>query len=162
MNPRSRDSSALGDDPRRHLAGAGRVCERRPKYSDQTLSRIGITRRRPDLQPGCGAQDIEDPPGRNSILSPLRDPSKEPKRVCRVDVQRDPKEERYRPTLADLIMLHVFSRGEYVDRLWVGVDDPKREPVLERLRAALVLIKTYDPLRYHRLTRDLKRIWATL
>ncbi len=55
----------------------------------------------------------------------------------------------------------LFSRGEYVDGLWVGIDDPKREPVLERLRAALVLIKTYDPLRYRRLTRDLKRIWAT-
>ena len=76
-------------------------------------------------------------------------------------MQRDPKKERYRPTLGDLLFLHVFSRGEYVDGLWVGVDDPKREPVLERLRAALVLIKTYDPLRYHRLTRDLKRIWAT-
>lgn len=58
-------------------------------------------------------------------------------------------------------MLHVFSRGEYVDGLWVGVDDPKREPVLERLRAALVLIKTHDLLRYRRLTRDLKRVWAT-
>jgi hypothetical protein len=76
-------------------------------------------------------------------------------------VKKDPKKERYRPTLGDLIMLHVFSRGEYVDGLWVGVDDPKREPVLERLRAALVLVKTYDPLRYRRLTRDLKRIWAT-
>lgn len=76
-------------------------------------------------------------------------------------MQRDPKKERYRPTLGDLIFLHVFSRGEYVDGLWVGIDDPKRELLLGRLRAALVLIKTYDPLRYLRLTRDLKRIWVT-
>jgi hypothetical protein len=76
-------------------------------------------------------------------------------------VHRDRKKERYRPRLGDLIILRVFSRGEYVDGLWVGIDDPKREPVAERLRAALVLIKTYDPLRYNRLTRDLKRIWAT-
>lgn len=76
-------------------------------------------------------------------------------------MERDLKKERYRPKLGDLIFLHVFSRGEYVDGLWIGVDHPEREPVLERLRAALVLIKTYDPLRYHRLTRDLKRIWAT-
>ena len=75
-------------------------------------------------------------------------------------MQRDVKRERYRPTLGDLIFLH-FSRGEYVDGLWLGVDDAKREPVVERLRAALSLIKSYDPLRYHRLTRDLKRIWAT-
>jgi hypothetical protein len=74
---------------------------------------------------------------------------------------QDPKENRYRPTLGDLIILHLFSRGEYIDGLWVGVDDPRRESVLGRLRAALILIKTHDPLRYHRLTRDLKRVWAT-
>lgn len=76
-------------------------------------------------------------------------------------MQRDPKKERFRPTLNDLIFLHVFSWGEYVDGLWVGVDDPGHELVLDRLRAALVLIKTYDPLRYRRLTRELKRIWVT-
>lgn len=76
-------------------------------------------------------------------------------------MQRDRLKERYRPTLGDLICLHIFTSGEYVDCLWVGIDDPKREPLLERVRAALVLIKTHDPLRYHRLTRDLKRIWVT-
>ena len=37
---------------------------------------------------------------------------------------------------------------------------PNPEPVLQRLRAALGLIKAYDPVRYRRLTRDLKRVWA--
>ena len=76
---------------------------------------------------------------------------KQVSRFGRTDVQRDAKKERFRPTLGDLFILHVLSKGEYIDGLWVGVQTPDREQyklVLERLRAALVLVKTYDPLRY--------------
>ena len=77
-------------------------------------------------------------------------------------MQRDPRKERKRPRLDDRIALRLFSTGEYLDGLWVGTENQsKPESVLERLREALALIKTYDPLRYRRLTSDLKRIWAT-
>jgi len=85
-------------------------------------------------------------------------------RFGRTAVPRDAKKERFRPTLGDLIILHVLSKGEYIDGLWVGVQIPDREQhklLLERLRAALVLVKTYDSLRYRRLTCYLKRIWVT-
>lgn len=102
------------------------------------------------------AQDVE-----HSILRLACDRARSGSLESRTNVKRTSKQPRYRATLGDLIVLYVFSRGEYIDGLWIGVDDHEREPVLERLRAALVLIKTHDPLRYHRLTRDLKLIWAT-
>jgi len=89
---------------------------------------------------------------------------KQVSRFGRTDVQRDAKKERFRPTLGDLFILHFLSKGEYIDGLWVGVQTPDREQyklLLERLRAALVLVRTYDPLRYRRLTCYLKRIWVT-
>ena len=52
-----------------------------------------------------------------------------------------------------------LSTGEQFDGLWIGTFD-KPELALRRLREALQLIKTRDPLRYARLTRDLKRIWV--
>jgi hypothetical protein len=62
------------------------------------------------------------------------------------------------PRLADRIMLRL-STAEHVDGLWIGAFD-QPTPMLHRLREALQLIKTYDPFRYARLTRDLKRVWV--
>ena len=64
------------------------------------------------------------------------------------------------PRLLDRIGLHL-STGESIDGIWVGTDHDKPELVLNRLREALRSIKTCDPARYQRVTRDLKRIWAT-
>jgi hypothetical protein len=63
-----------------------------------------------------------------------------------------------KPHFADRVMLW-FSKGEQLDGLWIGTFDQANR-VLPRLREALQLIKTHDPLRYTRLTRDLKRIWV--
>jgi hypothetical protein len=74
-------------------------------------------------------------------------------------MQRQPSNrENFGPRVWDRIMLRL-SKGEQVDGLWIGAFD-KTEPTLRRLREALQLIKTYDPLRYAHLTRDLKRIWV--
>ena len=59
----------------------------------------------------------------------------------------------------DRLGLHL-STGEHIDGLWVGTCENEPEPILRRLKEALYLIKTHDPLRYQRLTRDLKRVWA--
>lgn len=64
------------------------------------------------------------------------------------------------PRILDRISLFL-SDGQTIDGLWVGTFDDKPEPVLRRLRESLSLIKAYDRLRYERLTRDLKRVWAT-
>src|SRR4051794_39550361 len=56
-----------------------------------------------------------------------------------------------------------LSRSRRVEGLWIGgflLD--KHSLVFERVEAALNLIKTYDPLRYQRLLRDLERIWVFL
>lgn len=65
------------------------------------------------------------------------------------------------PRLIDRLSLH-WSKGVCIDGLWVGAEtvDDKSEPILRRLEEALCLIKTHDPLRYRRITRDLKRVWA--
>ena len=58
-----------------------------------------------------------------------------------------------------------WSTGRQIDGLWVGdffrskADD---DTCLQRVEQALNLIKLCDPVRYHRLLRDLKRIWVTL
>ncbi len=65
-----------------------------------------------------------------------------------------------RPTLADRVELR-FSTSRQVDGLWVGVSiDSEPEPILERVEAALRLIKVYDRLRYDRLMRDFERVWV--
>ena len=46
--------------------------------------------------------------------------------------------------------------------MWIGALDDECEPILSRVDDALRLIKTYDLRRYHRLLRDLDRIWVHL
>jgi hypothetical protein len=70
------------------------------------------------------------------------------------------KRTRYRPRFIDRFGLWI-SVGEHIDGLWVGTVEIKSGPVLCGVRNALGLIKTHDPVRYRRLTRDLKRIWVT-
>jgi hypothetical protein len=56
-----------------------------------------------------------------------------------------------------------LSTGRQVDALWVRVSlDSDPEPILRRVEEALRLIKTYDRIRYDRLSRDLKGVWIRL
>jgi hypothetical protein len=57
-----------------------------------------------------------------------------------------------------------MSTGHTVDGLWIGasVDDSEVAMTLERLEAALSLIKVHDPRRYHRMLQDLSRIWVRM
>jgi hypothetical protein len=57
-----------------------------------------------------------------------------------------------------------MSTGHTVDGLWIGasVDDSQVAMTLGRLEAALSLIKTHDPRRYHRLLQDCSRVWVRL
>jgi hypothetical protein len=79
--------------------------------------------------------------------------------------RREPNRKAKRgPRLIHRIALR-FATAEYVDGLWVGATDAggKHEHearALERLREALSLIKTCDSVRYNRILRDLKRVWA--
>jgi len=66
-----------------------------------------------------------------------------------------------RPRLIDRLQLRLSS-GRLLDGLWIGTDEDKSELVLEKVEAALRLIKTRDPRRYDRLRRDLSRIWVRL
>jgi hypothetical protein len=61
----------------------------------------------------------------------------------------------------DRLMLR-FSTNTTVDGLWIGAFREKEEgePLLPRVSEALQLIKTYDPLRYKRVLRELERIWV--
>lgn len=69
------------------------------------------------------------------------------------------KRRRSKLRLLDRIGLLV-TKSEYVDGLWIGANHDNPDLVLGRLRAALSLLKTYDPLRYTRLRHDLERICA--
>jgi hypothetical protein len=58
-----------------------------------------------------------------------------------------------------------MSHSRRIDGLWVGCwvrGDLNPSAALDRVEAALGLIKLYDPLRYERLRRDLERIWVNL
>ena len=55
-----------------------------------------------------------------------------------------------------------LSTSKTIDGLWIGVWEDKPEQYLQRVEAALLLIKTCDPIRYQRLIRDLKRVWVFL
>jgi hypothetical protein len=68
------------------------------------------------------------------------------------------KGQKPKPYFSDRIMLWL-SKGEQLDGLWIGTFDHANR-ILPRLSEALQLIKTFDPLRYARLTRDLKRVWV--
>jgi hypothetical protein len=67
-----------------------------------------------------------------------------------------------RPRLLDRVELWL-STGRQVDALWVRVSfDSEPDPILRRVEEALRLIKTYDRIRYDRLSRDLKGVWIRL
>ena len=66
-----------------------------------------------------------------------------------------------RPRLLDRLQMHL-STGRVFDGLWIATDTDKSELVLERVEAALRLIKTHDPHRYNRIRRDLSRVWVRL
>jgi hypothetical protein len=66
-----------------------------------------------------------------------------------------------RPNFADRFELR-FSTGRRVDGLWIGTFESNADAILLRVEDALRLIKTHDPRRYYRLTRDLDRIWVRL
>lgn len=68
------------------------------------------------------------------------------------------KGQKPKPYFSDRLMLRL-SKGEQFDGLWIGSFD-QAERALPRVRGALQVIKTHDPLRYARLTRDLKRVWV--
>lgn len=71
-----------------------------------------------------------------------------------------------RLTLADRFdrLLMRFSESERIDGLWIGVSFAKSKLeanlVLTRLKDALELIRRHDGIRYRRILRDLKGIWA--
>lgn len=54
-----------------------------------------------------------------------------------------------------------LASSRMIDGLWVGADDGAEQD-LDRVAAALQLIKTHDPRRYDRILRDLDRIWVRL
>jgi len=56
-----------------------------------------------------------------------------------------------------------FSANTRVDGLWIGsFEGEKDAELLRRVSDALQLIKTYDPLRYRRVQKELERIWVRL
>jgi hypothetical protein len=66
-----------------------------------------------------------------------------------------------RPTLENRLSLFM-STGSRVDGLWIGSFAEDAEACRRRVEEALLLIKTYDHVRYGRLIRDLERVWVNL
>jgi hypothetical protein len=68
-----------------------------------------------------------------------------------------------RATLKERVQLWA-SESRIVDGLWVGAQEIGDDtgPALDRVEAALCLIKTHDRLRYDRLLRDLERVWVAV
>jgi hypothetical protein len=65
-----------------------------------------------------------------------------------------------RNLLTKLMLLTSASRR--IDGMWIGSFDNDVEPRLRRVEDALNLVKTYDPVRYAHLIRDLERIWVAV
>jgi hypothetical protein len=61
--------------------------------------------------------------------------------------------------LVDRLELRL-STHRSLDGLWIGTYEPEAEAALLRVEEALRLIKAYDPLRYDRIIRDVKRVWV--
>jgi hypothetical protein len=55
-----------------------------------------------------------------------------------------------------------MSAARRVDGIWVGSWSSRPEEDLQRVEAALSLIREYSPLDYKRIVRELKRIWVSL
>lgn len=67
-----------------------------------------------------------------------------------------------KPSRVDRLELWM-SKGRTIDGLWVGTfESDDHHPALHRVEDALRLIKRHAPLSYHRITRDLDRIWVNL
>lgn len=71
------------------------------------------------------------------------------------------RRERGNPSLTTRLLLRT-STSTRVDGLWIGSFEGDAEPRLRRVKEALDLIKTYDPVRYAHLIRDLERVWVTV
>ena len=55
-----------------------------------------------------------------------------------------------------------ISTKTSVDGLWVGAFGDNEAELLQKVRHALGLIKTYDPVRYKRILLDVRKIWITM
>ena len=66
-----------------------------------------------------------------------------------------------RPSWSDRFLLRLSS-GRSVDGLRVGASEYDGERALDRVEAALGLIKTFDRRRYDRMRHDLERVWVRL
>jgi hypothetical protein len=66
-----------------------------------------------------------------------------------------------RPRSIDRIQLW-SSTSKRIDGLWVGTIEGQSGAILERVEAALTLIKAHDQPRYNRLARDFDRVWVRL
>jgi len=53
-----------------------------------------------------------------------------------------------------------ISHSRLIDGLWLGVIDKSDDDLLCRVEEALLLIKTYDVIRYEQIRRDVGRIWV--
>jgi hypothetical protein len=74
----------------------------------------------------------------------------------------NPKTKKNRPRLLDRIGFGL-STSRTVDGLWIGVFlEDQADRILDRVEAALWLIKTHDPIRYNRLIGDLDRVWVRI
>lgn len=77
---------------------------------------------------------------------------------------RDIHERATPPTMRDLIprLLRGFLKrratSSDIDGLWVGASD---EELLPKMRNALQLIASHDPVRYARLRKDVRGVWVT-
>jgi hypothetical protein len=67
--------------------------------------------------------------------------------------------DRPRPQFLDRTMLRFSASEQIIDGLLVGAFRQEAAAGVARVEQALALIRTFDPLRYHRLLRDLERIW---
>jgi len=64
-------------------------------------------------------------------------------------------------SVMERILLRLSSTRS-ADGVLIATDAGETEAVLERVGAAIALIKARDPLRHRRMTRDLDRVWVRL
>ena len=67
--------------------------------------------------------------------------------------------QKKRPKLFDRLELK-WSTNRRIDGLWIGTSSSQPNCLLDRVEAALSLIKRCDRPRYDRLIRDLERVWV--
>lgn len=66
-----------------------------------------------------------------------------------------------KPSLVDRVALWL-SKSRMIDGLWVGSSRSDSELALQRVEAALQLIRRFAPLHYRRVNNSLSRIWVQL